>query len=267
MSLSVADKIRLTYRNGLRYLPLLKNLISRELKKKYRQSVLGYVWCVLNPLLIMIILTVVFSQMFHNKIDNFPVYLCAGRLMFSFVTESAGVMLTSIVSNGRLMRKTRIPYYVFPLASMGGAVVNFLFQIIALIIVLLFTGAFPSIHVVAFPLVCLEMFLFSFGLGMLLAVANIFVRDTHYIYNVATTAWMYLTALFYPLSVLPEVLQKIVVMFNPAYYFVDMARSIFLYHEWPAGDMMIRGGAVGIVFFVAGLLVYSKAKKNMILYV
>lgn len=267
MALSAGDKIRLTYRNGMKYLPLLKNLIARELKKKYRQSVLGYVWCVLNPLLIMLILTIVFSQMFHNKIENFPVYLCAGRLMFSFVTESAGVMLTSIVQNGRLMRKTRIPYYIFPLASMGGAVVNFLFQMVALVIVLVFTGAFPSIHVAAFPLVCLEMFLFSFGLGMLLAVANIFVRDTHYIYNVATTAWMYLTALFYPLSVLPEVLQKIVTMFNPAYYFVDMARSIFLYHEWPATAMLLRGGIVGVVFFAAGLAAYSKAKKNMILYV
>ena len=81
---------------GIGLLCRRKNLISRELKKKYRQSMLGYVWCVLNPLLIMLILTLVFSQIFNRSIENFPVYLCAGRLMFCFVTESASSMLTSI---------------------------------------------------------------------------------------------------------------------------------------------------------------------------
>ena len=267
MSTLLPQKIRLTWRNGIRYLPLLKNLISRELKKKYRQSMLGYVWCVLSPLLILIILTVVFSTVFHNRIENYPVYLCTGRMMFTFITDCAGVMLVSIVSNGKLMRKTRIPYYVFPLSSMGGAVVNFLFQVVALMIVLVFTGAIPDYHVIAFPLVCLEMLLFSFGLGMILAVSYIFIRDIHYIYSVFTTGWMYLTALFYPLSVLPEQLSRAITLFNPAYYYVDMARAIFLYHQWPGGDMLLRGGAVGLLFTAVGLFMYSKARNNMILYV
>ena len=267
VSLSFSQKVQLTYRNGLRYLPLLKNLVSRELKKKYRQSFLGYAWCVLNPLLIMLILTIVFSRMFHNKIENFPVYLCTGRLMFTFVTESANQMLTSIVNNGRLMRKTRIPYYVFPLASMGSAVVNFLFQLIALVIVLVFTSTLPTVHIVAFPLVCLEMFLFTFGLGMMLAVAEIYVRDTGYLFGVATTAWMYLSALFYPLSVLPEFLQDGIRLLNPAYYFMEMARDIFLYHQWPGGEMLLKGAIVAVLFTTGGLALYAKAKKQMILYV
>ena len=266
MTTSLPQKISLTYRNGIRYLPLLKNLISRELKKKYRQSVLGYVWCVLNPLLILIILTVVFSRIFH-RVENYPVYLCAGRLMFTFISDCAGAMLVSIAGNGRLMRKTRIPYYVFPLSSMGSSIVNFLFQIIALIIVLIFTGTIPDIHVLAFPLVCLEMFLFSFGLGMILAVAYIFVQDTRYIYSVFTTAWMYLSALFYPLNQLPEWLANLIYRFNPAYYFIDMTRAVFLYQQWPDGTMLLRGGLVGVVFTAVGLIMYSRAKKNMILYV
>lgn len=265
--MKVSEKIRLTCRNGIRYVPLLKNLISRELKKKYRQNFLGYVWCVLNPLLILIILTVVFSRMFKNQIENFPVYLCAGRIMFCFVTECPGAMLNSIVGNGRLMRKTRVPYYIFPLASMGSAIVNFGFQIIALIIVLVATGCYPTIHVLAFPLVCLEMFLFSFGFGMILAIANIYVRDTHYIYNVFTTAWLYLSALFYPIERLPELMQTLIKLFNPAYYFMSMSRSIFLSHFWPGGLMLLRGGLVGVVFTAVGLYMYSRARKTMILYV
>ena len=265
MATQLSQKIQLTWRNGIRYLPLLKNLISREQKKKYRQSALGYVWCVLNPLLILIILNVVFSRL--NKLEHFPVYLSAGRMMFTFITDCASAMLVSIAGNSRLMRKTRIPYYVFPLSAMGSAVVNFLFQIVALLIVLVFTGVIPDYHVVAFPLVCLEMFVFTFGLGMILAVAYIFVKDVKYFYTVFTTAWMYLSAIFYTLDKLPAWLSGLIIRFNPAYYFMDMSRSIFYLHQWPSGAMLLRGGVVGIVFTAVGLLMYSKAKKNMILYV
>ena len=266
MATQLSQKIQLTWRNGIRYLPLLKNLISRELKKKYRQSALGYVWCVLNPLLILLILNAVFSGLYGRSKD-FPVYLSAGRMMFTFITDCSAAMLVSIAGNSQLMRKTRIPYYVFPLSAMGSAVVNFLFQIVALVIVLLFTGMLPDYHVIAFPLVCLEMFVFSFGLGMVLAVAYIFVRDTRYFYSVFTMAWMYLSAVFYTLDKLPEQLGDLIYRFNPAYYFMDMSRSIFLAHQWPDTLMLVRGAVVGVVFTVIGLVMYSRAKKNMILYV
>lgn len=267
MSLTPVQKITLTVRNGLRYFPLLKNLISRELKKRYRQSFLGYLWCVLNPLMIMVIMTVVFSRMFRNSIENFPVYLFAGRMMYSYITDSANMVMRSIVSNGQLMRKTRIPYYIFPLASMGSCTVNFLFQLVAFAIVLVCTGTFPSIHIVAFPLVCLETFLFSFGFGLLLAVSEIYVRDTDYLYAVFVTAWMYLTPLFYPLSALPEFMQKIISGFNPAFFYVQMSREIFLYHQWPSADLLLRGAIAAILFFSASLALYSKTKNDMILYV
>ena len=111
------------------------------------------------------------------------------------------------------------------------------------------------------------MFLFSFGLGMILAVAFIFVKDVRYFYSVFTMAWMYLSAIFYTLDKLPAWLQSLVIRFNPAYYFIDMSRSIFFLHEWPAGAMLLRGGVAGIIVTVLGLVMYSKAKKNMILYV
>lgn len=267
MELTFKQKVQLTVTNGLKYMPLLKNLISRDLKKKYRQSMLGYAWCVLNPLMVMIIMTIVFSRMFHNKIQNYPVYLFAGRMMYTFVTGCAGHMLTSITENGKLMRKTRVPYYIFPLASMGSSVVNFLFQLIAFALVLIFTGTFPSYHVVLFPVVCLEMFLFTFGLGSLLGVCQVYVRDTKYIYTVFTTAWFYLSVLFYPMTSLTLTMQRLIRNFNPAYYFVEMSRDIFLYHQWPRPMMLLRGGVVGVVFAVLGLWAYSRAKKNMILYV
>lgn len=264
---SMMTQLKLTFRNGVKYLPLLKNLISRELKKKYRTSVLGYAWCVLNPLLMMLIMTVVFSRMFSNSIQNFPVYLFCGRMVYSFVTGGAGDIMRSLQSNGSLMRKTRVPYYIFPLASFSSAFVDLLFTLIAFALVLLFTGTPISIHVIAFTVVVLEMALFTLGLGLILAIANVFVQDTHYLYAVFNVGWMYLTPLFYPLEALSESMQFVIRTFNPLYGFIAQTRAIFLENIWPDGTLMLCGFVWGLVFLALGLVTYAKAKNNIILYV
>lgn len=257
----------LAWRNGIKYIPLLKNLISRELKKKYRTSVLGYAWCVLNPLLMMLIMTVVFSRMFANSIQNFPVYMFCGRMVYSFVTGGAGDIMRSLQSNGSLMRKTRVPYYIFPLANFSTAFVDLLFTLVAFALVLLFTGTPVSFHVIAFPVVIMQMALFTLGLGLILAIANVFIRDTHYLYAVFNVGWMYLTPLFYPLEALSESMQFIIRTFNPLYGLIAQVRAIFLDHAWPAGDLVLGGFAWGVVFLGIGLVVYTRTKNNLILYV
>lgn len=264
---AMVNKIKLTFSNGIKYLPLLRNLISRELKKKYRTSILGYAWCVLNPLLMMLIMTVVFSSMFRNSIQNFPVYMFCGRMIYSFVTGGADDIMRSLQNNGPLMRKTRIPYYIFPLASFSSAFVDLLFTLIAFALVLLFTGTPVSIHIIAFPVVVMQMALFTLGLGLVLAIANVFIHDTHYLYAVFTVGWMYLTPLFYPLEALSETMQYIIRTFNPLYGFIAQTRTIFLANAWPEADLIAVGFAWGTVFLCLGLAAYVKAKNNIILYV
>lgn len=263
----ICHHVVLAMNNLIRYFPLLGCLISRDLKKKYRRSLLGYVWTILNPLMIMIILNFVFSNMFRNNIANYPVYLFVGRMIFSFITESTNTMSRSIIANGPLMRKTRIPYYIFPVSSFCGSVINFSFTIIAFVILMLCTQTPISIHVIAFPVVLLQVFLFAFGLGMMLALGNVMVRDIGYLYSVVTTGWMYLTPLFYPLENLPEILQHIISNFNPAYFFIKQGRDIFLNHQWPDICMMQRGFFIGIVFFIIGVLLYGKTRNKIILYI
>ncbi len=259
--------VELTARNCVRYLPLLRNLIARELKKKYRQSILGYAWCVLNPLLVMLIMNFVFSQMFHNSIENYPVYLFTGRMIFSFITDSTNSVCRSLASNGSLMRKTRIPYYIFPLSNFASSIVNFLCSMVAFAVVLLFTGTPLTRHVLAFPLVVAELFMFCFGFGLFLAQAQVFVRDTGYVYSVVTTGWMYLTPLFYPITQLGAGLQKAITLFNPAYYYVSQARDIFLLHQWPDGTMLLRGAIAGALCMILGLVSYARSKDNLIYYI
>lgn len=254
-------------KNCIRYFPLLQNLISRNLKKKYRRSVLGYIWCVLNPLMVMLIMNFVFSEMFRSKIDNFPVYLFAGRMMFFFITGSTQSMATSILANGSLMRKTRVPYHIFTLANFCSQIVDFGFSLIAFAIVLLITKTPITIHIIAFPLVVGEMFLFTYGLGMLLAQANTFVRDVGYVYGLITTAWMYLTPIFYSVEIMPAKAHFVITHFNPAYAYLQMSRLVFLYHQWPTRNLLLAGFGWGVLMTVIGLTAYVRSKDKLILYV
>lgn len=259
--------IKLTMANGIKYLPLLKNLIARELKKKYRNTILGYTWCVLNPLFVMLIMTLVFSNMFRNSITNYPVYLFCGRMVYSLVTGGAASILHSIRGNGSLMRKTRIPYYIFPVASFCSAMVDFFFTLIAFALVLLFTHTPLSIHLLALPLVVLQMAIFTFGFGMLLAIFNVFIHDVAYLYNIFTVAWMYLTPLFYPLESLSEPMQRLISTFNPLCYYIMQMRTIFLEHMWPDGSLMCLGFTTGVLLLIISLWAYNKAKNTLIMYV
>lgn len=263
----IIDSIRLTVKNGIKYIPLLQNLIARDLKKKYRKNILGYVWCVLNPLLVMIIMTIVFSRMFRSNIENYPVYLFTGRMTFTFIIGGAGNIMRSIVSNGALMRKTRVPYYIFPLSSFFSSFVDYLFTLGAFAIVLVFTLTPVSLHILFYPIVVLEMGFFTLGLGLILAVINLYIRDIDYIWAVTTVALTYLTPLFYPIEALSETTRDLIMRFNPLYGYIAQTRALFLEHALPSGDLVLKGFLMGIVLLTVGCMMYNKVKHTMILHV
>ena len=121
-----------------RYKDLLRELVVRDVKLKYRRSFLGYVWSILNPLLIMLVMTVVFSTMFQRKITNYPVYLITGRTLFEFYSPSTKAAMRSILGNGTLLKKTYVPKYIFPLAKVTSSLVDCFFSLGAMLIVIVF---------------------------------------------------------------------------------------------------------------------------------
>ena len=193
-----------------KYKDLLKQLVIRDIKLKYRRSFLGYMWSVLNPLLIMIVMTIVFSAMFSRNIDNFPVYLFCGQLLFNYMNNATHQAIFSINGNASLLKKTYVPKYIFTMSKITSGLVDLLFSLGALVIVMLATQARVTWHAILFPLVLVQLYLFCLGLGLFLAQANVFFRDIQYIYNAFTTAWMYLTPIFYPLESLPDKLVWII---------------------------------------------------------
>lgn len=249
------------------YTDLIKELVKKDLKLKYRRSFLGYLWSILNPLLIMIIMTVVFSRMFNRDIQNYPVYLIAGRTIFEFVTGSTTKAMASIRGNASLIKKIYIPKYVFPLAKVTSGMIDSVFSMGAMLIVILATGTPITWYYLLIPVVILQVYIFSCGLGFFLAQAVVFFRDMQYIYNAATTAWMYLTPLFYPLASLPENVQWLVVHINPCYSYVTQMRCCVYSGTLPEPWLVAAGFAWAIGMFLFGLITFKKSQDKFILYI
>lgn len=249
------------------YKDLLKQLVSRDIKLKYRRSVLGYVWSVLNPLLIMIVMTIVFSSMFSRNIDNFPVYLFCGQLLFNFMNTSTHQAIFSITGNASLLKKTYVPKYIFTLSKITSGMVDLIFSLGALLIVMIVTRAPFTWCILLFPFVILQLYVFCIGLGLFLAQANVFFRDIQYIYNAVTTAWMYLTPIFYPIEQLPEIVSWLIKHFNPMYFYVGQFRDL-IYHGQLPGPMIVAAGCgTAIVMLVIGVWSFSRSQDRFILYI
>ncbi len=262
----MAKRITAIGKTFVRYIPLMQHLVARDIKLKYRRSFLGYVWSILNPLLIMLVLTVVFSQMFKRDITNYPVYLFSGRMLFSFMTDSTNSAMHAIQRNSGLLKKAYVPKYIFPLANVTSSAVTFLFSLGAFILLILVTGTPISYHVLAFPLVLIQIYVFCMGLGFFLAQANVFFRDTQHLYSVFTTAWLYLTPIFYPLETLSEGMRWAIATFNPMYYYIQQTRCLFLDHAFPSPMLILQGFLVALVIMVLGVWCFYKTQDKFVLY-
>lgn len=251
----------------LQYRNLLYELVIRNIKLKYRRSLLGYVWTILNPLLIMIVMTIVFSTMFRRDIENFPVYLLTGRLLFDLLTSSTNKALYSITGNASLLKKTYVPKYIFTLATITSCLVDFVLSLGALFLVMLVTRVPFTPYLFFIPAVTIQAYIFCCGLGFFLAQANVFFRDIQYIYNAVTTAWLYLTPIFYPVDALPDNLQFMIKAFNPMYYYVAQFRDLVCYGRMPGPRIFYGGWFISFLSLLVGLYFFQKNKNNFILYI
>lgn len=249
------------------YKDLLKQLVMRDIKLKYRRSVLGYLWSVLNPLLIMVVMAVVFSTMFKRNIENFPVYLFTGQIMFNFMNQSTHQALSSVDGNAALLKKAYVPKYIFTFSKITSGLVDFFFSMGALLIVMLVTGAGFSWYNLLFPFVALQLYVFCLGLGLFLAQANVFFRDVQYIYGAVTTAWMYLTPIFYPLESLSTQMQWFITHCNPMYFYIGQFRDVMYYGKIPELWMIAAGCAASLIMLGIGIRFFLKNQDRFILYI
>ena len=249
-----------------RYKWLLYELVLRDLKIKYRSSVLGYLWSLLNPLMMMTVLTIVFSTLFRFDIPNYPVYLLSGQLIYSFFSEATNMSMSSIINSASLIKKVYIPKYIFPVSRVLSSFVTLLLSLLAMVIVMVVTQVKFTWVILFFPIPLIYILVFSIGMGLLLSVLAVYFRDVIHLYSVLLSAWMYLTPIMYPINMVPDYVKRFI-FWNPMYYFVETFRQIVLYGEWPSLEMHLICLGFALLALVTGLFVFYKNQKNFILHV
>lgn len=248
-----------------KYRFLIRQLVSRDFKTKYKRSVLGVFWSFLNPLLTMMVQYFVFSNIFKSDIPNYEAYLLTGIVSFNFFSEACGMSLTSVLGNASLITKVYVPKYVYPLTRVLSSVINLGISLIPLILVCLLTGVqFQKSAVLAFFfLFCL--ILFSYGLSLLLSASMVFFRDMQFLWSVLSMIWMYATPIFYPENILPENF-RFVLTINPLYYFIQNARLCVLDGISPEPTSYLQCLLISLGMLLMGSLVFQKSQDRFILY-
>lgn len=251
---------------------VLGSLVKKNIRAQYRNSSLGVLWTVLNPLLNMIVMAIVFGQLFGRSMPNvdYPVYVLAGNTVFGLLRMTTVTGLRCMVDNYSLITKTRIPYYVFPTSHLLSATINFGFSFIALIIVMLIRIPKGVIFHWTMTLTLVPflpaLMMFSLGIALFLATLYTRFRDIKHLYGVLLTLWTYLTPLFYTENILPKEV-KAALQFNPMYHFVTYFRSIIQHGVVPDWKSHLIIYGCGIISLLIGTLVFAKNKKSFILFI
>jgi ABC-2 type transport system permease protein len=253
-------------KNVIHYFPLLGELVGRDLKKKYRRSILGYVWSLLNPLLMMVVVSAVFSYIFRNNIENYRIYLIIGQTVYGYFSSATSHAMESLTNNNTLLNKIYIPKVIFPFASVMFEFVNFIYSLIAIFIVIVFSGVPFTPTIILFPIGLLYLTMFCIGVGLILSVAVVFFRDIVHLYRIVLMAWMYLTPIFYSVDQLSPWMKNIVIL-NPLFHYINYFRMIILWNTIPSFKTNISCFGFGAVLMIIGLLFFKQKQDNIIYHI
>lgn len=248
-----------------RYSFLIKQLVSRDFKSKYKRSVLGIIWSFLNPLLTMTVQFLVFSTIFKANTQSYPVYLLSGVICFNFFKETTDMCLTSISGNANLINKVYIPKYIFPFSRTISSSINLAISLVPLVLVCLIMRvclSFQSILGLYF-LFCL--IIFAMGIGMILASLMVFFRDLQFLWGVLSQIWMYATPIFYTAEIIPDKF-KFIVRFNPLYHFIGNFRKCLMDGVSPEPKAYIYCLLFALMSIIVGYQVFKKTQDQFTLY-
>jgi lipopolysaccharide transport system permease protein len=255
-----------------RYRELILNLVMRELKARYKNSVLGFFWSLLNPLGMMLVFTFVFTVMSpDNQIRNFPIFFLCGFLPWQYFSSGVMVGMNSVVGNGNLVKKVYFPREALPISSVLAALVNFLLALVVLFGALIVTRTPLSPYIWLLPVVILMQTCFILGVVFVLSTLNVFYRDTMMIMDVVMQAWFFLTPVFYPIAILPssyEILgmtvnvRRLMYILNPMASFVAAYRDLLYWGYRTDLDFFLRTAATSLIVLACGYWFFLRFSRR-----
>jgi ABC-type polysaccharide/polyol phosphate export permease len=246
-------------REAFNYRTLILQLVRRDVLTRYKRSVLGVAWTLINPLGTMLVLTVAFSQVFRfGDVNSYPAYVLSGLLAWTFFQQSTTAAMVNLVWGGDLLNRIYVPRASFALAALGTALVNMVLSIIPLLLVVLITGLPLRPALVFLPVSILILACFSLGLGLLISTVAVYFPDVAEMYQIALTAWMYLTPVIYPEEILPDTFRFWITHLNPMYHLVRLFRLPVFYGRFPTLAELLPALGVSLAILLLGWWVFSR---------
>lgn len=251
------------FQNFYKYKDLFIELIIKDIKLKYRNSFLGVIWSMLNPLLVMVVLSVVFMAVFRNDIPNFPVYVLIGRVLYAYFSEATSFAMDAIYANGQLIKKVYVPKYLFPLSRICSSFITSLVALIPLVMMMAFLGMpFTWVNLL-FVIPLFYLLVISIGVGLFLSSISVFFKDMQHFYSIVLLILMYTTPIFYPVSIIPDQFMPFI-MLNPLYWVVEMFRDVVMYGIFPEFHAHLILIFYMIFYGVLGLWMFYKTQDRFI---
>ena len=244
---------------------LLRELVVRALKVRYRRSAIGFLWTMLHPLIMMLVLNVVFSQVFRVEVSNYALYALAGIVFWQFFSQTVTSCLHSLKGNARLLTKLPIPKAVFPVATVLSGLLNLGFALVPLIGIAIMTGHAPTAVIAFLPVGILLIGLMTLGVGLLLAPLSVIFSDTVEVITIVLSLLLYMTPVFYPRAIVPEQLRW-VVRLNPLAAALEVFRAPIVDHALPAPVDLAVATAAALVLLAAGSWFFAVSSRRLALY-
>lgn len=242
---------------------LLEEIVKKNFTSKYKGSVLGVLWTVLSPLLMMALFTIIFSTLFGRSIINFPVYFLCGWCMFTFFSSAITMSMNSLKGNKNILQRTPAPKHIFILGSIISEFFNFIIMAMLLVGVMIITHTsfyFPHILFSIIPIIFL--FILTTGLGLMLSVVCVYYTDVQYLWTVISTMLMYASAIFYPIDIIPEPYRQFI-MLNPILWAIDQFRCFIFVGTFPQFMNIINLLLVSCIILIFGIIVFKKYEQNI----
>lgn len=246
------------------YREMIFSLVKRDLRGKYKASILGFLWTYLIPLFQSMVYSFVFATIMRSGIDNFYIFLIVGLFPWNFFNAAVASGAACVVSQENLIKKIYFPRLVLPIAYVTSAFVNMLLTFIVIFLILIFTGYGMNAAAICFlPLVMLIEYILALGLCMVSSALTVYFRDLEYILGILMLAWMYLTPIFYEIETVPEE-YKFIYGLNPMTSVIMAYREILYYKKIPEMSNLLQAVGLGLVFLVLGYLVFNRIQRRFV---
>lgn len=249
---------------AFRYRDLIGQLIRRDLTTRYKRSVLGIIWTMLHPLGLMIVMTLIFQNVFHRQ-EFYSVYVLTGLLTFGFFNQTSSTIIRNLTWGAELFQRIYIPRASFAIAAVGTAVINLVLSLVPLLLVKLVIQSPLTWQVMLFPITVVYLACFSLGVGLIVSSIALYFHDVAEFYQVLLTAWMYSTPIIYPYDALPSWVQNLIV-WNPMMHIVELMRASFYYADkTPSVNEFLLVAAISSITLLIGWFLFARQAEQFVL--